>query len=339
MGEPLGRLLAQKKHHVYVTTRKQRISEDENIHYILGDAHDFSFVTKLKEKGHYNVIVDFMNYRLEEFEGRAHDLLEMTEHYFFMSSGRVYADSKEPITEDSPRLLDICKDESYLKTDEYALAKAREENILFETDRKNWTIIRPYITYNTERLQLGTLEKDVWLYRGLQGKQILLPKDIGQYYTTMTYGGDVAKALVCLIENQKGKGEAIHLTGSDSMTWEEVADIYCDVIEKRTGKKPVVCAMESSSFLWKVMNNEYQTKYDRMYNRIFDNSKMTELCGEQLPEFTTMREGLVKCCIEFLDKPKWNPTNCSITAKLDRIMGEKTPLKDFLLMVMGKNHA
>ena len=98
----------------------------------------------------------------------------------------VYADSKTLITEESPRLLDVCKDRSYLKTDEYALAKAREENILLESMQKNWTIIRPYITYNVERLQLGAIEKDIWLHRALHDRSIPLPKDVATHQTTMT---------------------------------------------------------------------------------------------------------------------------------------------------------
>ena len=35
------------------------------------------------------------------------------------------------------RLLDISKDDKYLRTDEYALAKARQENIL-QKSGKNW---------------------------------------------------------------------------------------------------------------------------------------------------------------------------------------------------------
>ena len=57
------------------------------------------------------------------------------------------------------------KDEEYLKTDEYALSKARQEDILHRSGKNNWTVIRPYITYSEIRLQLGVLEKELWLYR------------------------------------------------------------------------------------------------------------------------------------------------------------------------------
>lgn len=42
----------------------------------------------------------------------------------------MYVDSDEPITEEIPRLLDVCEDTDYLKTNEYALAKVREEDVL-----------------------------------------------------------------------------------------------------------------------------------------------------------------------------------------------------------------
>ncbi|MEO2263754.1 hypothetical protein [Dorea sp. YH-dor228] len=56
------------------------------------------------------------------------------------------------MTEESPRLLDVCRDADYLKTEEYALKKAKEEDFLKQKG-KNWTIVRPSITYNSERLR------------------------------------------------------------------------------------------------------------------------------------------------------------------------------------------
>lgn len=79
-----------------------------------------------------------------------------------MSSARVYARSADrQITESSSRLLDICDDEEYLRTDDYALTKARQENMLFCAKTQNWTIIRPYITFSEIRLQLGVFEKRI----------------------------------------------------------------------------------------------------------------------------------------------------------------------------------
>lgn len=48
------------------------------------------------------------------------------------------------------------------------MAKARQEDILYQSGFSNYTIVRPSVTYNTYRLQLGALEKENWLYRALK---------------------------------------------------------------------------------------------------------------------------------------------------------------------------
>lgn len=74
----------------------------------------------------------------------------------------------------------------YVQSDEYAIAKAKQEDILRNSDFKNWTIVRPYITYSDERLQLGFFEKELWLYRAIKGKTIIFPSDIYEKTTTLT---------------------------------------------------------------------------------------------------------------------------------------------------------
>lgn len=320
MGVSLKDVLAERGDDVYITSRSKRKPEGK-IHYIQGDAHDDAFMLEVL-KDRYDAIVDFMIYRSGEFTEKVERLLASTDQYIFTSSSRVYADSKTPITEHSPRLLDVCKDEEYIKTDEYALAKAREENVLFGSKQKNWTIIRPYITYNVERLQLGGIEKDLWLYRAMHGRSIVLPKDVATHQTTMTYGGDVAKAIAVLIGNKKALGEAFHLTGIEHMAWSEVMNIYLDVLEKETGSRPKIYMPDDSIELGKVMGNTTQIHYDRIYDRIFDNSKLQSAVGDI--KFTSMEDGLTECLTAFVRDPKWRGTvNSRLEAYLDKKTGEK----------------
>lgn len=230
MGVHLVQKLANQNCDVHVTSRSCG-KKLKNITYIVGDAKDDNFLQQLLNQ-RWDSIVDFMIYSTSQFQKRCELFLNATEHYFFISSSRVYADSSTPLTENSPRLLDIIKDEQYLATDEYALTKARQENLLFKNEKKNWTIIRPYITYNTERLQFGVLEKEDWLYRGVHGRTIVTAKDIQTKRTTLTSGKDVAMAMAALIGNKKAQGEAFHITTDDSLTWYEVANIYQSVLNK-----------------------------------------------------------------------------------------------------------
>lgn len=342
MGEPLVKILNERGVEVYVTSRR-KLESKENIHFIQGDAHDMIFIEELL-KVRYDVIVDFVVYSTEAFQERVNFYLKSTDQYMFLSSARVYADSKVPIKEDSPRLLDVCKDEEYLKTDEYALAKARAEDVLFNSESKNWTIIRPYITYNTKRLQLGGLELGAWASRVQEynaarknGKinnfYIVLPKDIAYKQTTMTYGEDVARAIVDLIGNPMALGEAFHITGEDHMRWIDVANIYCTVIQEIKGITPKLYMPENSCGLSKCMGNYYQIKYDRMYDRLFDYSKLLNACRNNAKrlnfsdsraciqlDFRTMNDGLRECFGNYLkiSDSSLLPINFRYEAFIDR---------------------
>lgn len=142
MGKYLTQLLADRSR-IVVTTRKKRTSLG-NVSYIQGDAHDLCFL-KLLLNDNFDVIIDFMGYTTDEFRKRFLLLLDSCKQYMFLSSARVYSGVDGLITEETPRLLDVCMDEEYLATDEYALAKARQEDMLKNSERNNWTIIRPYI--------------------------------------------------------------------------------------------------------------------------------------------------------------------------------------------------
>lgn len=228
MGGHLVNLVSQDKSNcVYVTSRTHRETQLNNTKYIQGNAHELSFIKTLLEENRFDVIVDFMNYSSDEFLGRVDLFLNNTGQYIFLSSSRVYADSHgELLTEESPRLLDISTDSIYLKSDEYALAKAREEDIFMKSGKRNWTIIRPYITYSTNRLQLGVYEKEQWLFRALSNRPIVFTKDIAVRRTTLTSGYDVANIIWKIMKKKESLGEIFHVTGEQFCTWGDILDIY-----------------------------------------------------------------------------------------------------------------
>ena len=112
-----------------VTSRSNRESTLPYLKYIKGNARDNDFMRSLLSE-HYDVIIDFMNYNLDEFADRCNFLLSSCEQYVWFSSSRVYANSKIPITESSPRLLEVSQDKDFLATNRYALRKARQEDLI-----------------------------------------------------------------------------------------------------------------------------------------------------------------------------------------------------------------
>lgn len=317
MGRHLAEVLSSAGVDVTVTTRRDH-PDAGAVHYVRGDAHDMAFLRPLLA-GHFDAIVDFMVYNTGEFRLRYRELLAATPQYVFLSSARVYADRREPITEDAPRLLDVGEDEEYLKTDEYALTKARQEDLLRQSGSTNWTIVRPYITFSEIRLQLGVLEKEQWLWRALHGRTIVFSKDIAGHYTTLTYGLNVAQGIAALIGQPSACGKAFHITGSEAFLWSEILGIYTEVLTETTGRCPNILLLGQAVNL-RYPDAQYQVRYDRLYDRRFDNSGIGRYTDASL--FLPVREGLKACVREFVRHPRFNAISVRREALYDRMTGE-----------------
>ena len=339
IGRPLAKILSEKGNDVYITSRQKRDNE-ENLTYIQCDAHNFDFLSKLLAN-RWDAIIDFMDYGTFEFEYRHKLLLNNTDHYLFLSSARVYADSKAPITEKSPRLLDISNDYTFLSTDEYALHKAREEDVLIKSGYNNYTIIRPYITYSNIRLQLGVLEKEQWLYRLLQNRTILFSNDISKHYTTMTYANDAAYCISMLINNQNAYGEIYNIVTEKSAKWHDILSIYCNAYKDHFNKEAKVMMINNSLKL-NDKTGQYQVIYDRYYDRQFDNSKIRKIVGDY--KFTDIEYGLPSCFKDFVENPHFRDISFNdekirnkITREelnLSEIHGRKEKLKHILRLMI-----
>lgn len=318
MGVHLKSILAERGDEVFITSRRPH-KDSPQIHYLKGDAHDLTFLRPLLDNK-WDAIVDFMVYSTEAFSSRVGLLLKSTNQYMFISSARVYSNIESPIKESSPRLLDSCKDEEYLSTDEYALRKAREEDLLYKSERKNYTIIRPYITYSENRLQLGDLECQYWLPRALDGRSIVLSEDIKDHLTTLTYGLNVAEGIAALIGKKQAMGEVFNITSGCSLTWSDALKIYLDAIEEYTGKRPKVKWIKQSLKLNKD-KLKYQIVYDRLFDRVFDNSKLLSLVPAL--SFIEPQEGLKYCIKSFVNSGRPLTFSGAIEGIMDRLSGER----------------
>ena len=274
MGVPLTRFLSVSND-VWVTSRSDRKSAHPSINYLKGSAKQREFLCETLSLRHWDAVVDFMVRSEAQLRDILPDMLQATDQYVFISSARVYAECDGLITEDSPRLLEASSDKEFLKTNEYALAKAREEDVLRQSGRNNWTIIRPSITYNDNRLQLGVLEKEDFIYRALHGRSIVFSHDMEDKITTMTHGDDVARGIASIIGQKKALGETFHITSSHSLTWGEVLGIYVRELEEHLGH-PIDVKWTDVTPNFKLTHQLYRIKYCRYFNRTFDNSKIAQ---------------------------------------------------------------
>lgn len=322
MGSHLQTLLTNLEGVNVTVTSRKRNDKKSKLEFIQGDAHQMDFVKKLLSLKKWDAIVDFMAYSTDEFRQRVNLLLSSTKQYIYLSSARVYADSEKPIKEDSPRILDVCDDKDYLETDEYALAKARQENLLFNNKKQNWTIIRPYITFSEQRLQLSSAEKERWLFGALEGKPILFSRDLADKYTTLTYGYDVARGIAAIIGQEKAQGEAFHITVNETHKWSEILDIYLTVIKQKTGVSPTIKWLDEWTPL--VGGGAMQVKWDRLYNRSFDNTKINGYID--VSSFNKTIPALSNCLSSFIEHPYFRPIDWKAEAQKDRIFGNWTKL-------------
>jgi len=326
IGAHLAKLLSQKGYNTHITSRKNYENTDHIVYHKV-NAKDFEALQNLlKEK--WDVIVDFMVYSTNQFKNRINILLKATNQYIFISSSRVYASAEGLLEEDSVLLLDTIEDDIYLSTDEYALSKARQEDVLKSSKRNNWTIIRPYITYSESRLQLGVLEKEEWLYRALKGRTIVFSEDIVNKITTLTYGYDVSNSIAELIGKKETLGEVFHVTvtSRNSLEWSEVLGVYCNVLQKHLGYKPKVLLLKLNDFLKFRESSPFQITYDRLYNREFNTSKIGKFVEVQ--EFMDPLSGLRHCLLKFLQKPSFTSINWKMEALRDKYTKEWTPLNE-----------
>lgn len=295
LGRKFSLVLSEQKHDIYITSRTFH-KDDGLIHYLIGNPHNSIFLKDILHLYNWDAIIDFMVYSTQEFNLIVDVLLNSCKHYFFFSSGRVFENSEQPLTEESIRLLDKSTDLKFLQTDDYALLKARQENILKKHKLHNYTIIRPYITYGEDRLQLGAYEHEYWLRRVMSGKCMVLPKEIAEKRTTLTYSLDVARIVSQMICIDAFMGETYNVTTSTSIRWRDVMNIYLKVLNNRLGIQPKVVYLINNHML-----DNYQTKFDRMYDRIFNNNKIKSCVNVDF--FTEPTRGLESCLLSFLDRP------------------------------------
>ena len=313
MGVNLSKLLVKEGWGVIVTSRSRSGSRADGVSFARGDAHDRAFLESVLSEG-WDAVVDFLVWSTDAFSIVCDLLLSSCAQYVYLSSYRVFADSPV-ITEESPRLLDACDDAAYLATDEYALAKARQEDLLRASNQGNWTIVRPAITYDgSGRFQLCTLESGSWLRLVLAGHSVPLATEMLSKQTTMTWGGDVALMLSRLVGNPAAFGEAFNVCTSKHQSWAEIAGAYSSVVPLRVREVSLAEYERAAGGI-------YQCRYDRMFDRVMDNTKVLRMAGMSESDLLGIEEGLPRELGAFLCSPQFRPTPMRSLGRLDRLGG------------------
>ena len=266
------------------------------IKYYFANALDNTVLQSFLSK-HYDAVVDFMWYDAELFKSRYTMFLQNTDHYFALSSYRVYAQSDKPLTESSPRLSEaLDADDVWMHSTGYAQTKCLMEDLLQKSDYNNWTALRPTVVYCPGRMPLVTYSKNEVALRAYSGREFVLPREAMTKTTTLVWGQDVARMIAGLIFNEQAKREIYNTATAETMTWGEVLDCYSEMF----GLKAHFCdtdeyfkmICENSTDQNYINKKRFLFYYDRMYNRSVDNSKVLKAAGMTQNELMPMRKGL-----------------------------------------------
>lgn len=290
-GGTLGRYTAKeflsKDCQVDIICLEDYTSDNPNLRYYKANA-DLKYLTEFLKDKYYDGIVNFIHYTSVDDYKPVHKLLcSKTDQLIFLSSYRVYADLQHPITETAPMLADVVKDdEEFLKTENYALPKARCEKFLREeSGTKNWTVVRPVISFSDKRLDLVTVSGREIIDAAKSGKTILLPEVAKNLTAGLDWAGNSGKLIANLLFKKECFGEAYTVSSGQNLTWGEVADIYT----RLTGVK----------FRWSETEEYVNTGhggyiliYDRLYDRAVDNTKILKATGLKKEDFTSIEDGI-----------------------------------------------
>ncbi len=321
MGTYVVPALIKRGYRVEVVSLDERASDHPSLTYIQANGSDNAYMQELL-RNQYDAIIDFLMYGTEAFRARCRMMLENTGHYLFLSSYRVYA-GESPITEESPRLLDVSDDQRYLATDDYSLYKAREEDILRGSGFHNYTILRPSIIFSQRRFQLVTLEAQLNVERALRGKPVILPEAARNVQATMTWAGDVAKMFARIVFNPKTFGEAYTIATAEHQTWETVAKYYHDIIGTE------VIWVDTPTFIRALTGHygddhskhaEWQLCYDRLFDRVVDNRKVLEATGLTQADLTPVKDALRRELTALPEGVSWGGAGSPADVRMDEIV-------------------
>ncbi len=291
MGQYLVPLLAGMGYRVDGVSLDDKKDGIPGVTWIKANAKDKEVYRNFLKQG-YDGIVDFMIYGTGELPWVLPIALDHTDHYIYLSSYRVYDNKEHPIRETSPRLIDSSDNVLLRNSEDYSIYKARGENIIRSLPHKNWTMIRPAITYSLMRYQLVTLEAPDTVGRAFAGKPVVLPEQARNVQATMSWAGDVARMIAGLLFNEKALCETFTVSTSEHRTWGEIAEYYkeiCNLNAVWVDKEEYLRILSPDPYENRA---RWQLEYDRLFDRIVDNSKVLAATGMTQNSLTSLYEGL-----------------------------------------------
>ncbi|SDF89511.1 SDR family oxidoreductase [Marvinbryantia formatexigens] len=271
----ISRKLLEEGHELWLINRGNRNRElPEGAHIITADINDEKYVAEQLAGQQFDVVADFIAFVPEQLERDYRLFKGKTRQYIYISSASAYQKplSDYRITEGTPlanRYWDYSRNK--IAGEELLMKLYREEDFPV-------TIVRPSHTYSERSVPVGLHGKNgsyQVLKRMMEGKPVLIHGD-GTSLWTLTFNSDFAKGFVGLMGNIHAIGEAVQITGDESLTWNQIYQTVADALGVELNPYYV-----SSHFLAKCdtqrLNIEGSLLGDKAHTVVFDNTKLKKL--------------------------------------------------------------
>ena len=162
--------------------------------------------------------------------------------------------------------------------------------------------MRPVISFSDRRLDIVTVSGRLVLELTEAGKEILLPKETKNLTAGLDWAGNSGKLIANLLLKEKAFGEAFTISSAQNLTWGEVADIYAELSGAKFNWVDTERYIEEYPWL---KDDPWILKYDRLFDRKIDNSKILKVTELKKEDFTSIRDG-IKYELEKINKGEGN---------------------------------
>ncbi|UUL75626.1 NAD-dependent epimerase/dehydratase family protein [Pseudarthrobacter sp. Fe7] len=234
---------------------------------LTADARNPSAVTKAIEGHVFDAVVNWVNFTPDHVQQDIEIFRNRTDQYVFISSASAYQTPpiRLPVVESTPLRNPYW---------EYSRNKIACEDVLAAAYREDGfpiTIIRPSHTYDETMIPFDGGWTVVERMRA--GKPVIVPGD-GTSLWTITHSKDFAEGLVGLLGKCAAAGEAFHITGTETPSWNQ---IYAQVAAAAGVPNPDLVHVASESIAAADPVWGAALLGDKSNTMIFDNTKIRSL--------------------------------------------------------------
>ena len=268
------RRLANELHwEVWLLNRGNRTcAVPEGVRSIVADINDEADVAKKLEGMTFDVVSDFIGFKVEAVERDYRLFRGKTKQFMYISSASAYHKPAasyiitEGTTLSNPH-WQYSRDK--IACEEFLMRKYREEGFPV-------TIIRPSHTYDERSVPLGVHGNNgSWqvIRRMLDGKPVIIQGD-GSSLWTMTFNTDFAVGYTGLMGNPHAIGEAFQITGDETLTWNQIYQTIADALD--VPLKAYHVAADYLDAVGKPYGYDFEGSLlgDKSVSVVFDNSKL-----------------------------------------------------------------